>query len=154
MSRIEALSQVSYRDGNWKRKVIEYWLWCDESTVKVCKILKINRPLLHQWHRWHFRTRGASYTSAPIILSPTLIAWQKKQMIKNKKLEERLSTESQRVELLQKQIAALQAALAQEQLKSEAYKTLIEIAEKAYKIEIRKKSGAKQSSNLRKDMPK
>ena len=95
MRRIEELAKVSYRDGKWKRKVIEYWLWCDESTAEICKILNISRPLLNQWHRWHFKTRAASCTSAPLILSPTLIAWQKKQMIKNKKVEQRLSKEAQ-----------------------------------------------------------
>ena len=144
MSRIEELAKVSYRDGKWKRKVIEYWLWCDESTVEICKILNISRPLLNQWHRWHFKTRGASYTSPPLVLSPTLIAWQKKQMIKNKKVEQRLSKEAQQVELLQSQILALQGSLKDEQLKSEAMSTIIDLAEKEYKIEIRKKSGAKQ----------
>ena len=144
MRRIEELAKVSYRDGKWKRKVVEYWLWCDESTAEICKILNISRPLLNQWHRWHFKTRAASYTSAPLVLSPTLIAWQKKQMIKNKQVEQRLSKEAQQVELLQKQILALQGSLKEEQLKSEAMSTMIDIAEKAYKIEIRKKSGAKQ----------
>ncbi len=144
MSRIEELSKVRYRDGKWKRQVIEYWIWCDESTVEICKILKISRPLLNRWHRWHFRTRGASYNSPPLVLSPTLIAWQKKQMIKNKKVERRLSSEAQQVELLRKQIMALQGSLKDEQLKSEAMSTMIDIAEKEYKIEIRKKSGVKQ----------
>ena len=144
MRRIEELAKVRYRDGKWKRKVVEYWLWSDESTAEICKILNISRPLLNQWHRWHFKTRAASYTSAHLILSPTLIAWQKKQMIKNKKVEQRLSKEAQQVELLQKQILALQESLKDEQLKSEAMSTMIDIAEKEYKIEIRKKSGAKQ----------
>ena len=144
MSRIEELAKVSYRDGKWKRKVVEYWLWCDESTAEICKTLNISRPLLNQWHRWHFKTRATSYKSPPLVLSPTLIAWQKKQMIKNKKVERRLSSEAQEVELLQKQILDLQGSLKDEQLKSEAMSTMIDIAEKAYKIEIRKKSGAKQ----------
>lgn len=144
MRRIEELAKVRYRDGKWKRKVIENWLWCDESTVEICKILKISRPLLNQWHRWHFKTRDSSYKSPPLVLSPTLIAWQKKQMIKNKKVERRLSAEAQQVELLQKQILALQGSLKDAQLKSEAMSTMIDIAEKEYKIEIRKKSGANQ----------
>lgn len=57
MRRIEELALVKYRDGLWKRRVVEYWLWCDEPTAEVCKILKISRPLLQQWHRWHLRTR-------------------------------------------------------------------------------------------------
>ncbi len=144
MRRIEELAKVSYRDGKWKRKVVEYWLWSDESTTEICKILNISRPLLNQWHRWHFKTRAASYTSSSLVLSPTLIAWQNKQMIKNKKVERRLSAEAQQVELLQKQNLALQGSLKDEQLKAEAMSTMIDIAEKEFKIEIRKKSGAKQ----------
>ena len=144
MRRIEELAKVRYRDGNWKRKVVEYWLWCDESTVEICKLLKISRPLLNQWHRWHFRTRTASYTIPPLVLSPTLIAWQNKQMIKNKKVERGLSSEAQQVKSLQDQILALQGSLKDAQLKAEAMSTMIEIAEKEYKIEIRKKCGAKQ----------
>ncbi len=56
MRRIEKMGQVGYRDVNWKRQVVEYWLWCDEATIEVCKILKISRPLLNQWHRWYFKT--------------------------------------------------------------------------------------------------
>jgi hypothetical protein len=40
----------------------------------------------------------------------------------------------------------LQAALTQEKLKTEAFSTMIDIAEDLYKIEIRKKYGAKQSN--------
>ena len=46
MRRIEELALVKYRDGLWKRRVVEYWLWCDEPKAEVCKILKISRPLL------------------------------------------------------------------------------------------------------------
>jgi hypothetical protein len=144
MRRIEELSNVRYRDGNWKRKVVEYWLWCDEGTEEICKVLKITRPLLNHWHRWHICTRELCYKSPPLTLSPQLIAWQKKQRMKNKKLEKQLASDAQNVEVLQKQIAALQASLKHEQLRAEAMSTMIDIAEKEFKIEIRKKSGAKQ----------
>lgn len=144
MRRIEELSKVRYRDGKWKRKVVEYWLWCDESTKEICKVLKISRPLLNQWHRWHFRTRWTSYKTPPLVLSPSIIAWQKKQLMKNKKVEQQLSAQSSDVSFLQKQIAALQASLKDEQLRSDAMSMMIDIAEKEFKIEIRKKSGAKQ----------
>jgi hypothetical protein len=144
MRRIEELAKVRYRDGKWKRKVVEHWMWCDESTGEICKVLKISRPLLNQWHRWHFRTRAGSYKSPPLVLSASLMAWQKKQEMKNKKLEKQLASDAQNVELLQKQIAALQAAYEDEHLRSEAMSTMIDIAEKEFKIEIRKKSGAKQ----------
>lgn len=64
--------------------------------------------------------------------------------MKNKKVEQQLSAQSSDVSFLQKQIAALQASLKDEQLRSDAMSMMIDIAEKEYKIEIRKKSGAKQ----------
>ena len=48
------------------------------------------------------------------------------------------------VERLKNEIAILQGQLKYQQMRAEAYDTMIEIAEKKFKIEIRKKSGAKQ----------
>lgn len=142
---LEELSKIKKRDGKWKRKVIAHWLWCDETTVEICKLLKITRPLLMQWHRWHFKTRHLMNKTPNWAAPPSIIAWQKKQEMKNKKVAQQIAVDSGNIEQLQKQIAALQAALAQEKLKVEAFSTMIDIAEEAYKIEIRKKSGAKQS---------
>jgi hypothetical protein len=151
MNILEVLRKVKYRDGLWKRRVVEYWLWCDETTEEICKILKISRPLLNQWHRWHFKTRNkchhkikTSIKEASLELSPALILWQKRQQMKNQKLEEKQKADSENVALLQQQIESLKTALKAEQLRSEAMSTMIDIAEDVYKIEIRKKSGAKQ----------
>ena len=146
MRRIEELAKVRKRDGNWKRKVVEYWLWCDEETKTICKLLKISRPLLQRWHRWHFRTRDLVKKAPDWEVPPSIISWQKRQAMKNKAIEKQLASDNKNVEQLEKQVAALQAALKQEQLKAEAFNTLIDIAEERYKIEIRKKSGAKQWS--------
>jgi hypothetical protein len=151
MNKLEEISKVKYRDGLWKRQVVEYWLWCDEPTDEICKILKISRPLLHQWHRWHFKTRNicpqkikASSKEEIFELSPALILWQKRQHMQNQKIEEKQKADSENVGYLQQQIESLKAALKDEQLRSEAMSTMIDIAEDAYKIEIRKKCGAKQ----------
>jgi hypothetical protein len=146
MRHIEELAKVNKRDGVWKRKVIAHWLWCDETTGEICKLLKINRPLLHQWHRWHFRTRDLVTKAPTWEVPPSIIAWQKRQEMKNKALDKQMALDKEDVEQLQKQVAALQAALAQEKLKSEGFSTMIDIAEEEYKIEIRKKYGAKQSN--------
>jgi hypothetical protein len=143
---IEELAKVKIRDGNWKHKVIAHWLWCDETTSEICKLLKINRPLLMEWHRWHFKTRHLVDKAPTFEISPSIIAWQKQQLMKNKALEQKLASDRENVEALQNQIAALKAALAQEKLKAEAFSTMIDIAEQEFKIEIRKKSGAKQSN--------
>jgi hypothetical protein len=151
MRKLDELTKVKYRDGTWKRCVIEYWLWCDERTDEICKILKISRPLLNQWHRWYFKTRNTcqskiktSNKEASFELSPALILWQKRQQMQNQKLEEKQKADSENVALLQQQIESLKTALKAEQLRSEAMSTMIDIAEDVYKIEIRKKSGAKQ----------
>ena len=151
MRRLDELAKVKYRDGYWKRRVVEYWIWCDETTDEVCKTLKISRPLLNQWHRWHFKTRNNGLRvpnklihTDSIELSPALILWQKRQQMQNQKLEEKLKADSENVVYLQQQIETLKAALKEEQLRSEAMSTMIDIAEDVFKIEIRKKSGAKQ----------
>lgn len=147
MRRIEELAKVSKRNGDWKRKVVGHWQWCDETTGEICRALKISRPLLMQWHRWHNRTRHL-VTKAPAWEVPlSILVWQKRQEMKNQELEKKLASDKENVEVLQKQVAALQAALAQEKLKAEAFSTMIDIAEEAFKIEIRKKSGAKRSKD-------
>jgi hypothetical protein len=154
MNTLSKLTKVKYRDGLWKRQVVEYLLWCDEGTEEICKSLKITRPLLNQWHRWHMKTRKVGqketspiYVSNSNDLSPALIAWQKRQLVKNKKLEEKLKADSENVVVLQQQIASLQASLKDEQLRSAALSTMIDIAEQEFKIEIKKKYGAKQSKH-------
>lgn len=154
MNTLSKLTKVKYRDGIWKRCVIEYWLWCDETTEEICKSLKITRPLLNQWHRWYFKTREKGQKSPKstdksnsVNLSPALIAWQKRQLVKNKNLEEKLKADSENVTLLQQQIASLQVSLKDEQLRSDALSTMIDIAEQEFKIDIKKKYGAKQSKH-------
>ena len=54
-------------------------------------------------------------------------------------------SEKSKIELLNQRIAMLEKSLDREKLRSEAYETMIEIAEKEFRIQIGKKSGAKQS---------
>lgn len=144
MRRIEALALVKYRDGLWKRRVVEYWLWCDEPTAEVCRILKISRPLLQQWHRWHFRTRFLSYERQATYVQTKHKSSQTKSKMKNKISEVNLVLSSDKEALLEQEIVRLKGALSEAVLGAEAMSRMIDIAEKAYKIEIRKKSGAKQ----------
>ena len=51
------------------------------------------------------------------------------------------------VEQLKQELAEAQAQLAQEKLKNKALETMISVAEKQLKLEIRKKYGSKQSSS-------
>jgi hypothetical protein len=144
MKRIEKLALVIYRDGDWKRRVVEYSLWCDETTMEICKRLKISLPLLNQWHRWHFRTHPFR-TQKPIeVLSSPVSYTQKHLNMAVKPTKLKVVTEAERVALLEKEIASLEGALSEARLRAEAMSLMIDLAEKAYKIEIRKKSGAKQ----------
>lgn len=52
---------------------------------------------------------------------------------------------NEEVDRLRLENERLKAALEREKLKTEAYRTMIEIAEETFKIPIEKKSGAKQS---------
>jgi hypothetical protein len=144
MKRIEKLALVIYRDGSWKRRVVEYSLWCDETTMEICKLLKISRPLLNQWHRWHFRTHPFRYQKPIEVLSSPVSYPQKHLKMAVKPTKLKVVTEAERVALLEKEITALEGALSEVRLRAEAMSLMIDLAEKAYKIKIRKKSGAKQ----------
>jgi hypothetical protein len=144
MKRIEKLALVIYRDGDWKRRVVEYSLWCDETIMEICKHLKISRPLLNQWHRWHFRTHPFRTQKSIEVLSSSVSYTQKHLNMAVKPTKLKVVTEAERVALLEKEIASLEGALSEARLRAEAMSLMIDLAEKAYKIEIRKKSGAKQ----------
>ena len=64
--------------------------------------------------------------------------------MKRKKTTDKATANTDEVELLKKEIAILQGQLKYQQMRADAFDTMINIAEKRFKIEIRKKSGAKQ----------
>lgn len=55
---------------------------------------------------------------------------------------------------LEEEIARLKAQLQHAELKGRAYQIMVEIAKEKYGIDLEKKSGAKQSPNLKKNSPK
>ena len=61
-----------------------------------------------------------------------------------KKVVERSLEKSLRERTLEAKVAQLEKKLKEEQLKSMAYSTMIDVAEEELGIDIRKKSGAKQ----------
>ena len=67
-----------------------------------------------------------------------------KQFNEMKKAVERAPEKSQRELTLEAKVAQLEKKLKEEQLKSMAYSTMIDVAEEELGIDIRKKSGAKQ----------
>ncbi|NNL16627.1 MAG: transposase [Flavobacteriaceae bacterium] len=62
-----------------------------------------------------------------------------------KTLNKRKSHQDDSKEALLKQIEQLEASLEKEKMRSQAFKTMIEIAQKKFNISIEKKSGSKQS---------
>lgn len=61
-----------------------------------------------------------------------------------RKTTDRDTANTDEVELLKNEIAILQSQLKYQQMRADAYDTMIDIAEKRFKIEIRKKYGAKR----------
>jgi uncharacterized protein (DUF342 family) len=84
---------------------------------------QITGSVLQRWNRWYFKTRLLKY------LKPKFAIMK--------------SSEDQ----LKQQLKEAQAQLEQLKLKNVALETMISIAEKQFKIEIRKKSGTKPSSS-------
>jgi hypothetical protein len=83
---------------------------------------QITGSVLQRWNRWHFKIRLLKY------VQPFAFSLMK-------------SSEDQ----LKQQLKEAQAQLDQLKLKNVALETMISIAEKQSKIEIRKKSGTKPS---------
>lgn len=68
----------------------------------------------------------------------------KKYSMKKRHASDKAIESTSEVERLKHEIAILQCQLKYQQMRTEAYDTMIDIAEKRFIIEIRKKSGAKQ----------
>jgi hypothetical protein len=93
------------------------------SVRQSCRQYQITGSILQQWNRWYFKTRLLKYylpTKIP-AMNPAEDAHQLRQRLK-----------------------ALQEELEQSQLKNKALETMISVAEKELKIEIRKKYGSRR----------
>ncbi|GEO05528.1 hypothetical protein AAE02nite_31920 [Adhaeribacter aerolatus] len=86
------------------------------------KQYQVSVSILQDWSRWYYKTRLLKYfrPNPSLLMEPT-------------------------IDQLKQQLAAAQAQLAQEKLKTTALETMISVAEKQLNIEIRKKYGSKQS---------
>jgi len=105
-----------------KRKIVEE-LRSGMLTIRQCaKQYQVSVRVLQDWNRWYYKTRLLTYfrPKSSLLMEPT-------------------------VEQLKQQLAVAEAQLAQEKLKNTALETMISVAEKQLKIEIRKKYGSKQS---------
>ena len=83
------------------------------------------------------------------LYSSQIYSWLSQYGIEKKKTDIemmiRKESESDRIQLLQKELRQLRKELAEEKLRSLAYDKMIDVAEEMFHIEIRKKVGTKQS---------
>jgi hypothetical protein len=109
-----------------KKKVVQLVSVGLLTEEQACQKFKITLKLLHEWQRWYDRYFVQPY------LNPEPMA--------KKKLSDK-----EKIKLLERQLKESQQQLKYQKLKSEAYETMIEIAEEEFNIKIEKKSGARQS---------
>jgi transposase-like protein len=84
---------------------------------------QLSRSVLQCWNRWYYKTRLLKYLKPKFAIMKS----------------------SEDPNQLKQQLKEAQAQLEQLKLKNAALETMISIAEKQFKIEIRKKSGTKPS---------
>lgn len=110
-----------------KRKIVEELRSGMLTIRQSTKQYQVSVSILQDWSRWYYKTRLLKYfrPKPSLLMAPTQTT----------------------LEQLKRQLSEAQAQLAQEKLKNTALETMISVAEKQLKIEIRKKYGSKQSRN-------
>jgi transposase-like protein len=86
---------------------------------------QLSQSVLQRWNRWYFKTRLLKYVQPKFAIMKS----------------------SEDPDQLKQQLKEAQAQLEQLKLKNVALETMISIAEKELKINIRKKSGTKPSNS-------
>ena len=110
-----------------KRRIVEELRSGMLTIRQSTKQYQVSVSILQDWSRWYYKTRLLKYfrPKSTLLMAPTQTT----------------------LEQLKRQLSEAQAQLAQEKLKNTALETMISVAEKQLKIEIRKKYGSKQSRN-------
>jgi transposase-like protein len=110
-----------------KRKIVEEVRSGFYSFVQARKKYILSKTKFSRWNRWYFKIRLLPH------FKPNPFPTMKKA--------------KQSVEELKRQLLEAQAQIDKLQLKNTALETIINIAEKQLNVDIRKKSGSKQSKN-------
>ena len=84
---------------------------------------------VRQWNRWYYRSRLAPYFQSQLLPSNAIP----------------MKNAAQEIEQLKKQLAESAARIEQLELEKVVLNTVIQVAEKEFKIDIRKKFGTRQS---------
>ncbi len=110
-----------------KRKIVEEVRSGFYTLKQSRKKYIFSKTIFCKWNRWYFKIRLLRH------FKPKLFLTMKKA--------------KQSVDELKKQLLEAQAQIDKLQLKNTALETMINIAEKQLNVDIRKKSGSKQSKN-------
>lgn len=121
------LIHKKYKTALFRRRVIERLRLPMVSERQVLTELGISRTLLNQWNRTYQRYQHTWW------LKPARFP----RFVMKKPVVDPLQA-------FQQKLAATEDLLQQERLKNQALQTVIEIAEKEFKIPIRKKSGSRR----------
>ena len=114
-----------YKTSPFRWHVIELLRLGLVSERQILTELDLSRTSLRIWNRAYQRYRFRRYHPKSTYRQPIM-------------------TDADQITLLKQQLAQTEKLLQEEKLKREAYQTMITIAEKEFKIPIRKKSGPKR----------
>ena len=123
-----------------KRKIVDEVLSGKLTREQAQRIYKLkgNTAVLSWMRKFAGLSREAYWTDpVPILL-------KEREKIKEIKMESKES------KMLKAKIKELEKELEFAELKSRAYQIMVELAKKEYGLDLEKKSGAKQSANLKK----
>lgn len=114
-----------YKSGPFRWHVIELLRLGLISEGQILTELELSPTSLRTWNRAYQRYRFRRYYPQSTYRQPIM-------------------TDADQIAFLKQQLAQTEKLLQEEKLKREAYQTMIAIAEKEFKIVIRKKSGPKR----------
>lgn len=117
-----------YKTSPFRWHVVELFPLGMVSESQVLIELNLSRTSLRIWNRAYQRYRLRHYYPKSTYIRP-------------------LMTAADEIALLKQQLALTEKLLQKEKIKREAYQTMITIAEKEFRIPIRKKSGPKRLKN-------
>ena len=125
------LRERRFYTDDFKEKVLAAYNNSDESASEIAQRFQVNLDTVKSWV-YRKRTVVSSYSAKSVKFAESEAHLMKKQ----KELPP---------EAMAARIRELEQQLAVEKMRAESMSKMIEIAEREFKIDIRKKSGAKQS---------
>ena len=117
-----------FYSSEFKERALSAYHNSDESVSSIAQRFGISRDTFSSWV---YRRRTSSTSEKSVTLPQSNSTSMK--------------TEELSAEAMRERITALERELSIEKMRSESLSKMIEIAERALKIDIRKKTGAKQS---------